>query len=374
MQDLPLSDIDDLPFHQAPTPFNVLATSDPHFNDGCYFATYAEDWYVSLGMRLHPNTNTVDGFVNIARGGEQRAWRFTRALRPEHATLAIGPFRLSFPERMKQARFELEETGGLALDLRFDSVGPPYVEAPYRHYRYGRLINDLVRYTMICRASGHLELDGQRTNVERWHGLRDHSWGIRASMGPRDRSGGVSEEKHSSDARRFRVWVPFEIEGQSGFFHTHEAEDGSALDFEGVIDWADGRRTELVGVEHRIEYHPGTHNPRGGSYTLKTADGQRLEYRIERAGTAADVQGGGYYGGWHDGERTGIYRSAAPKIEQDRYPAPADGVKTGPLHVPEKKRMGQTEFPCWLVGPGGARGMAHFEHHIFGAYKPYGFA
>ena len=92
----------------------MLATSDPHFNDGYYFATDAEDWYVSLGMRLHPNTNTIDGFVNVARGGEQRAWRFTRALRPEHATLAIGPLRLSFAERMKQARFQLDDTGGLA--------------------------------------------------------------------------------------------------------------------------------------------------------------------------------------------------------------------------------------------------------------------
>ena len=168
--------------------------------------------------------------------------------------------------------------------------------------------------------------------------------------------------------------MPFEVEGHSGFFHTHEAEDGSTLDFEGVLDYDDGRRVALVGVEHNIDYHPGTHNVKGGRYTLKDEHGHRLEYRIESAGTGADVQGGGYYGGWHDGERTGIYRSAAPKIEQDRYPAPPNRMKTGPQHVPEKKRMGQTEFPCWLEGPGGARGMAHFEHHVFGAYKPYGFA
>lgn len=369
-----LSDIDDLPFHQAPTPFNVLATSDPHFNDGYYFATYAEDWYLSIGLRLHPNTNAIDGFVNIARGGEQRAWRFSRALRPEHATLAVGPLRLSFPQPMRQARWQLDAPQhGLALDLCFDSVAPPFLEAPYRHYRYGRLINDLVRYTMICRASGHVTLDGQRTAVERWHALRDHSWGIRASMGPRDRSGGVGEDRHVSDARRFRLWVPFEVEGHSGFFNTHEAEDGSTLDFEGIIDHADGRRVALVGVEHQIDYIPGTHNVRGGRYVLKDAQGGRHEYRIRVAGTAADVQGGGYYGGWHDGDRTGVYRGVEPKIEHDRYPAPADRMHTGPLHVPENRRMGQTEFPCFLEGPGGAKGMAHFEHHVFGAYKPYGF-
>ncbi|MGG5149185.1 hypothetical protein [Alcaligenes aquatilis] len=65
MHDMQLSDVGDLPFHQAPTPFNVLATSDPHFNDGYYFATYAEDWYVSLGMRLHLNTNVVDDLSTL---------------------------------------------------------------------------------------------------------------------------------------------------------------------------------------------------------------------------------------------------------------------------------------------------------------------
>ena len=36
-----LNDIDDLPFHQVPTPFDVVGTSDVHFNDGYWFATYA---------------------------------------------------------------------------------------------------------------------------------------------------------------------------------------------------------------------------------------------------------------------------------------------------------------------------------------------
>ena len=98
-----------------------------------------------------------------------------------------------------------------------------------------------------------------------------------------------------------------------------------------------------------------------------------MAYTIRSAGTGADVQGGGYYAGWHDGERTGVYRSAEPRVEQDRYPAPPDRTKTGPLHVPEKKRIGQTEFPCWLEDGDGARGMAHVEHYVLGRYRPYGF-
>jgi hypothetical protein len=41
--------------------------------------------------------------------------------------------------------------------------------------------------------------------------------------------------------------------------------------------------------------------------------------------------------------------------------------------VPEARRLGPTEFPFAITGPGGAQGMAHFEHHVMGRYVPYGF-
>ena len=369
-----LSDIDDLPFHQTPTPFNVLATSDVHFNDGYYFSTYAEDWYLAVGMRLHPNTNVIDGFASLARGGEQRSCRFSRALRPRHSDLAIGPLSVQFAAPMKLARIKLDEAPtGLAFDLEFTSIAQPYLESPYRHWRYGRLINDILRYTQICRSNGSIVLDGVSVAVSDWYAMRDHSWGIRASMGPRTPSKGAPGEADSDDARRFRIWVPFEVEGHSGFFHTHEAEDGSTLDFEGVLDFDDGRRVRLVAVKHDLEYSPGTQNVIGGRFSLRDEHGKTHQYEFKSAGTAADVQGSGYSGGWHDGDRPGVYRGIGPVIQHDRYPSAKHLLATGPAHIPVAKRFGQTEFPSFLSGPDGARGMAHFEHYVFGAYQPYGF-
>ena len=65
-----LSDFDEYPFHQHPTPFNIPFTSDVHFNDGYFCATFADDWYVVTGVRLHPNMNVIDGFAGMARQGE----------------------------------------------------------------------------------------------------------------------------------------------------------------------------------------------------------------------------------------------------------------------------------------------------------------
>ena len=100
-----LNDIDDLPFHQVPTPFDVAGTSDVHFNDGYWFATYAPgDWYLAVGLRLHPNTNVMDGFASLARGGEQRGMRCSRVLRPRHTELEVGPLRMEVLRPMERLR------------------------------------------------------------------------------------------------------------------------------------------------------------------------------------------------------------------------------------------------------------------------------
>ena len=58
-------------------------------------------------------------------------------------------------------------------------------------------------------------------------------------------------------------------------------------------------------------------------------------------------------------------------MESDRYPVSA--APAGPPRVPEHRRLGPTEFPFAIIGPDGAHGMAHFEHHVMGRYAPYGF-
>src|SRR3712207_5462154 len=143
-----LSDFDDFPFHQVPTPFNVVGTSDVHFNDGYWFATFAPGWYLAAGLRLHPNTNVMDCFVGLARDGEQHVIRASRVLRPRHAELEVGPLRVEIARPMELSRLTL---GSAPIDLRFalefEARDEPLLEAPYSHRKYGHLINDMVRYT-----------------------------------------------------------------------------------------------------------------------------------------------------------------------------------------------------------------------------------
>jgi hypothetical protein len=369
-----LHPIDDLPFHQAPTPFNVVGTSDVHFNDGYWFATYTDDLYLAVGLRVHPNMNVFDGFVGVSTHGRQRTARFSRPLRPAYDSLELGPLRLEIREPMRRLGLTLTESpADIAFDLEFDAVSPPFLETPSRHYKFGHLINDLVRYIQVGRTSGSVTTPAGTRTVETWHAIRDHSWGVRASMGPRTWHGGIAGPDEERDPRRFRLWVPFEVEDHAGFFHLHEDGDGNPLDTEGRLWFPDGSSVEVVACRHELRYHEGTHNPSGGTFVLTDDRGHERRYELGGSSTPADVQGFGYYAGWHDRENPGTYRGDDLVAEHDDYEADPTRPDGGPPRIPAAKRVGPTEFPSPLTGPGGATGMAHFEHYVLGPYRRYGF-
>jgi hypothetical protein len=215
-------------------------------------------------------------------------------------------------------------------------------------------------------------------DVRDWPFSRDHSWGIRSGMGPHTPHGGRSTDVAGRpDRRRFRLWVPFVLDGHCGFFHTHEDEHGTTIDVEGRIRLRNGTEVDVVRCEHALTHHPGTRYPSGGTITLTDARGHRRRYTLTPCGTPADVQGFGYHGGWHDGRSAGTYRGDDLVVEHDRYPSGTRLPPTGPPKVAAERRIGPSEFPCLVRcddGPGaGASGMAQLEHSVLGTYRPYGF-
>jgi hypothetical protein len=348
-----LNDFDDFPFHQTAAPLDVPATSDPHFNDGYYFAFYRPGVHVFCGLRLHPNSNVMDGYAGIVMAGEQRDVRFSRALRPRTNELAVGPFRLDVVEPMTAQRMRLDDPElGLAFDVTLRASAPAFFEARHQQVRHGRLLNDVLRYTQVARAEGELSVDGEREAVAGWHACRDHSWGIRSTMGPHAPLGGVEEE--APDPRALRLWVPFECGGTVGFFHCHEAHDGSVLDCEGRLHRPGGRSLRVDAVRHALRYEDGTKRLEGGELTL-----------VDEAGG----EGFGYTRGWSDGGQPGVYRGVEA-IERDRFDVSDPALAGGAAHLPPERRLGGTEFVCTIAGADGAAGMAHVEHMLYPARRP----
>src|SRR4051812_8230292 len=262
---------DDFPFHQGLFTLDIPDTSDTHYNDGYWFGFFAPGSYVFTGLRLHPNNNVMDGYAGIVRDGEQRNIRVSRALRPRADELVVGPLSVEILEPMRRQRVLLHDNeSGLSFDVVFESVGPAFAEAPHVQRRFGKLMNHVLRYTQVCRATGQITVDGQTTAVERWHAARDHSWGLRASMGPYTPIRGVEPDAADRDPRALRLWVPLDAEGQGhiGFFHLHEDADGRLLDSEGRIDLPDGTEIAVDSVRHELEYFPGSRRLRAGRFVL----------------------------------------------------------------------------------------------------------
>ncbi|MBM3678813.1 MAG: hypothetical protein FJW96_13190 [Actinobacteria bacterium] len=367
---LRLNPFDDYPFHQAIAPIDIPVTSDPHFNDGYWWSFYAPGYYGFCGLRVHPNSNVMDGYAGLVVGGEQRNVRFSRALRPRANDLAVGPFRLTIEEPMVRQRLQLgpNETG-VEFDVVAEASGSMTLEEPHVQYRHGVVLNHLLRYSGATRTTGTVSVDGDSFAIDRWYGARDHSWGIRSTMGPHIPIRGT-EQRMSSDPRAIRIWVPFECGDESGFFHTHEDAQGNALDFQGVIHRGD-ETIELASVRHAFEYEDGRRLT-GGTYTLVDVGGAERAYRFRVVCPPAHPQGFGYTRGWSDGGNPGVWRGELV-IESNRFDVSDPLARSGADHLPRERWLGGTEFACSLEGPDGAVGMAHVEHMIYGSYAPYGF-
>ena len=362
-----LTPVDDLPFHQHIAPMHVPATSDPHFQDGYYFAVYRDGVHVFAGLRLHPNTNTTDGYAGVVREGWQRNVRVSRALLPAHDMLTVGPLGLQIIEPMVRQRLTLDDNPtGLRFELTFTASCPPFVERPDPQYRFGRLYNHVVRYTLPCRADGWIEVDGAREEVTRWFGCRDHSWGIRSTMGPHVPIGGVGSGFSDPDRRAMRLWVPFELEGDlAGFLHTHEDRDGRTLDLEGRLYRPDGSSRTVTGLEHDLHYDPAGPRLVGGRLQVEDDTGEVHDLEIEVACDPAHPQGFGYTRGWFDGGQPGVYRGGREGRyeEHDRFRVDDPAHPVGPEHVAPERRLGGTEFASRIRRSNDrASGMAHVEH------------
>lgn len=367
-----LSPADDYPYHQTVAPQAIAATSDSHFNDGYYWAWYAPGVHWFMGLRRHPNNNVTDGYGGVVAAGRQRSIRVSRAMRPDPDGISVGPLSVEIDEPMVRQRLTLDENAsGLAFDITVAAVAGPHVEHGHTQYRHGRLLNHLIRYTQLGRATGWVSIDDDRVEVDGWFGCRDHSWGIRSTMGPHVPIRGVAAG--SLDPRAIRLWIPFDAGDHSGFFHTHEDAAGNTLDIEGRIDLADGSMVAVTAVEHELEYHEGTQRLSGGSFTLTGADGSRRSYRFDSTCDPAHPQGFGYTRGWKDGGQLGVYRGEYYE-ELDAFRVDDPSRALGPEHVPPERRLGGTEFTCAIEGPDGSQGMAHVEHMIYGRYDRYGFS
>jgi hypothetical protein len=353
---------DDYPIHQTPEPI-AYAGSDRNFYDRYFFNAYSSDGseFVAVAFGVYPALNVADAHVSIITGGVQRNLHASRILGMERMDLTVGPISIEVIEPLQKLRVILAPAEGLACDIVFEGRSFPIEEPRFVKRNGPRLFMDYTRLTQNVRATGWLEVDGDRREVGAgWAGTRDRSWGIRPVGAP-------DPQPTPGDSLMgfFWQWTPINFEDRSVFFHVNADPDGRPWNTRAVIlpDGAGpggGWEAEAPRMED-VSLKPGTRHAVGGTLKIPLAQGE-ASVKLEPVGTFL-MRGIGYGGDWRHGGLKGELAVARDDIE----------LGSVDMGQPENWHI-QAISKATMTAPNEPErtGVGVFEQLIAGPYRPYG--
>ncbi|HKY92828.1 MAG TPA: hypothetical protein VJM11_17385 [Nevskiaceae bacterium] len=276
-----LTPLDERFLHQIPYTLDTVCTTDPDFRERIWMSiSDARDRSVMIdvGMGHYVNRNVQEGWAGITVGSRQHNFRASRHLRPDLQTMAVGPLRVETPDPLRKMRYVLEDNpSGLAFDVTLESTLEPHVEEHHLEIRNGKVVHDLTRYNLVCRASGVASWPGgsARLDPEHWFGGRDHSWGLQP-----DQQNVSQPTQHVGRHGTLYTLLYAQFRDWGAFLYVMERMPGIYSYLSGSVLAPAGSGVpplRVVGWEH--DYHWKTGNPvveaQSVDLTLITEDGGR---------------------------------------------------------------------------------------------------
>lgn len=303
-----LTPMDDTLWHQLPTTFDHVWTSDPRFFDRYWFALYSPDGKMAMQMTMgaYRNMNVLDAAAVVILDGRQFNVRVSRSLDGTTDT-SCGPITIAATEPL--ASFDLTiEPGAHPLrgKIHWQAVEPPREEHPHFNRLHGRTVEDYRRFDQIGLADGWIEIEGERHVISNWWSCRDHSWGVRRGMGVREPVTGpkttLAEKGHVMS------FLFFSTDAMSGHLLFMGRGDDEPYTTGVVTDRATGQFHHVAQVGLDIDFHPDTRRFRRVKLDATFVDDQVLALDIDALGPSIAMQGLGYSGGYDDGEGLGVWR------------------------------------------------------------------
>jgi hypothetical protein len=332
----PLGPADERFDHQIADTFATVAASDPSWTEKICAMAARRDGSLQLGfgMGKYTNRNVLDGYAGLSRGTEQITVRGSRRLFPHIDLSSVGPIHYEVLEPMRRVRFSLEpnDCQPLAFEWTYQAVLPPATEErTHQRTPLGyRVSADLVRYHQIGTASGWIEIDGERFDMdpEEWVSTRDHSWGVRYDVGtpPTD-----IDPFNPVAAMDFQmIWSPtlmtdpdgtqwglfMHVIDSQGFGHHHRTVMGA-------IEHADGNVERMADIRPDLTYDPDNRRLTGGDVSVTMENRSERHFRLEVPTPTGFHLGAGLYFGWqghHHGEWRGELLVDGERIEDCSRP------------------------------------------------------
>jgi hypothetical protein len=307
--------------HQIPDTFATVGVSDPSWTEKVCAMAAKKDGSLQLGfgMGKYINRNVLDGYAGMSRGVEQITVRGSRRLAPALDESLVGPIHYEVLEPMKRVRFSLEanDCQPLAFDWIYEAVLPSVTEErTFQRTPLGFRVNaDLVRYHQIGKASGWVEIDGERTEMDsdEWVSTRDHSWGVRYDVGTPPTDTDPFDPVSEMDFKM--MWSPSLMTDPNGeqwglFMHVVDLKGfgHEQRTITGSIEHIDGTVQRMADIQPDFRFDPVNRRLLGGQVTATLEDGSSRRFEFEVPTSTGFHLGAGMYFGWrghHHGEWRG---------------------------------------------------------------------
>jgi hypothetical protein len=144
-----ISQGDDFPIHQLPTPVAEVGT-ERNFYDRYFFNGYNEDGSIFFGAAfcVYPNLNIKDGSFILVLNGVQHNFRYSDVLNHERMETGVGCLKIEIIKPLKQLRIIVEDNvKDISVDISFTGRFEP-MEEPRMTLKNGpRIYMDSTRMT-----------------------------------------------------------------------------------------------------------------------------------------------------------------------------------------------------------------------------------
>ncbi|MGH9080566.1 MAG: hypothetical protein ACRDYE_10935 [Acidimicrobiales bacterium] len=376
--DGPLVDADEAFTHQIAETHAYVFDADRSWTEKVCAMAAARDGSLQVGFGIgkYTNRNVFDGYAAVSRGREQWTVRASRRLSDEPDTLSVGPLSYEVVEPYRRVVFACAATDAapVAFEWAFEAAGPAHLENRdrSRSRRGYRLDSDLLRYHQVGVASGWVEVEGVRVDIEppTWFSTRDHSWGVRHDVGlaPSDiePSGGLV----AGVAFRFS-WSPMLLERPDGSRYAvhHQHRHLRAFGYEeqrteGSIEEPDGRVQRITTLHSELTFDPANRRVLGGTIVLTMEDGSERPIKVRALGDTGVHLGLGLYMGL-DGHHHGEWRGPL-HVEGEHVPDCTDPEAARRIHQ-IRDAIVAVEDPV-----GGGTGWANLQTTVTGAWPELG--
>jgi hypothetical protein len=206
----------------------------------------------------------------------------------------VGNYRIDVTEPLHRLRVILEETEGIAVDLRWQGLFDVVQEQPHILRAGTRITLDAQRFAQVGTWSGQISIDGDDIAVDpaTWIGSRDRSWGIRP-VGEPEPAGRPDDPPFEG---MWWLYVPMAFNEFTVVMIIQEDPTGFRSLNDCTRTWQDGRVEQLGWPRVTTRYRSGTRIATDATIEATRPDGTPVRFEVESKLPVPLHVGGGYGG------------------------------------------------------------------------------